>query len=460
MGGAMIVREVFGVIKDFDQASANLASVLGVTREQMSGLTDQAKELGATTRFTASEVSELQLEFAKLGFTQEQILGMTDSVLDLAGATGSELGESASIVGATMRGFGLDVEETRRVTDVMSKSFSSSSLDMSKFATSMSSVAPVAKLAGMSIEETTALIGTLTDRGIDASTAGTGLRNMFLKANKAGLTFQESLDTIKNSSDQTGTAMELFGTRGATLGVVLANNQEDVAKLTETLEDSAGATKVMADMQMNTLGGSLDLLSSAFQGYILNLDSANGIGEKLSAGVKFLADNLDTILNTILMVGKAFLTYKAIVILSTQANKLYALSLTAMEGASGRSAKGLALVKSGVGGLRGAFNKLGKALKANIFGIIIVLLYKLYEAMNVVRTESEQMAEINEELNNIQTTSIANAEKEKASLDVLVGAIKKTNAGSEERGRLLDQLNKKYGTNLKNIKDEKSFYCN
>ena len=194
----MVIREVFSTIKDFDQASANLASVLGVTRDQMSSLTDQAKELGATTRFTASEVSELQLEFAKLGFTQEQILGMTDSVLDLAGATGSELGESASIVGATMRGFGLEVEETRRVTDVMSKSFSSSSLDMSKFSTSMASVAPVAKLAGYSIEETTALIGTLTDRGIDASTAGTGLRNMFLRANKAGLTFEQALKQIKN----------------------------------------------------------------------------------------------------------------------------------------------------------------------------------------------------------------------------------------------------------------------
>ena len=457
MGGAMIIREVFGVIKDFDQASANLASVLGVTRDEMSSLTEQSKELGATTRFTASEVSELQLEFAKLGFTQKEILGMTDSVLDLAGATGSELGESATIVGATMRGFGLDVEETRRVTDVMSKSFSSSSLDMSKFATSMAAVAPVAKLAGFSIEETTAMIGTLTDRGIDASTAGTGLRNMFLKANKAGLTFNEALDSIQNSTDQTGTAMELFGTRGATLGVVLANNQDDVAKLTETLYDSAGATKVMADMQLNTLGGSLDLLSSAFQGYILDLDSANGIGAKLTAGVKFLADNLDTILSTIIMVGKAFLTYKAIVILSTQANKLYALSLTAMESQGGKAGKGLALVKSGVRGVGGAFKKLGAALKANIFGIIIVLLYKLYEAMNVVRTESEQMAEINEELQQIQTKGIENAEKEKEALDILVLAIKDTNAGSKERGVLLDKLNKKYGTNLKNIKDEKKF---
>lgn len=310
MGGAMIIRDVFNVIKDFDQAQANLASVLGVSRDQMSGLTEQAKELGATTRFTASQVSELQLEFAKLGFTQKEIEGMTSATLDLAGATGSELGETASIVGATMRGFGLDVSETQRVTDVMSKSFSTSSLDMSKFATAMASVAPVAKLSGKTIEQTTALISTLSDRGIDASTAGTGLRNMFLKANKAGLTFDEALVEISSSTDQVGTAMELFGTRGATLGVILANNTEDTMKLHEANLEAEGSTKTMADMQLNTLGGSLDLLRSAWEGYILKLNEAGGVGDTLKNGIKFLADNLGTITTIVGKVVRAFVAYK------------------------------------------------------------------------------------------------------------------------------------------------------
>ena len=68
----MIIRDVFNVMKDFDQAQANLASVLGVSRDQMKALTEQSKELGATTRFTASEVSELQLEFAKLGLRKNR----------------------------------------------------------------------------------------------------------------------------------------------------------------------------------------------------------------------------------------------------------------------------------------------------------------------------------------------------------------------------------------------------
>ena len=309
-GGAMVIRDVFNVVKDFDQAQANLASVLGVSRDQMAGLTEQAKELGATTRFTASQVSELQLEFSKLGFTQSQIEGMTEATLNLAGATSSELGETATIVGATMRGFNLDVSETQRVTDVMSKSFTTSSLDMSKFSTAMASVAPVANIAGKSIEETTALLGVLSDRGIDASTAGTGLRNMFLKSNKAGLTFDEAMKQIRESTDQMGESMELFGTRGATLGVILANNTDDIEKLTTGLENAKGATKAMADEQLNTLGGSLDLLRSAWEGYILSVNDAGGVGEKLAGGFRFLAENLSQIINIIFKIIRAFVAYK------------------------------------------------------------------------------------------------------------------------------------------------------
>ena len=361
MGGAMIIRDVFTVIKDFDQAQANLASVLGVSRDKMSALTEQSKELGATTRFTAAQVSELQLEFAKLGFTQSEIEGMTEATLDLAGATGAELGETAAIVGATMRGFGLDVSQTQRVTDVMSKSFSTSSLDMAKFSTAMASVAPVANLAGKNIEETTALIGTLTDRGIDASTAGTGLRNMFLQSNKAGLTFDEALEQIASSTDQTGEAMDLFGTRGATLGVVLANNRDQVAKLTEGLDNAKGSTKAMADMQMQTLGGSIDLLKSAWQGLILSMDEAGGVGEKIRHSLRFIADNLGNIFKVLKAVGLGWLSYRiSLKLVNKETGKFIGLGLVSkMQG----MVKTLGLMTKGTRGAAIGFKRMGNAIK-------------------------------------------------------------------------------------------------
>jgi len=457
MGGAMVIRNVFDTVKKFDQASANLASVLGVSREQMKGLTDDAMKYGSTTRFTAEEVANLQTEFAKLGFTQDEIKNVTEATLNLASATGTDLAESATVVGATVRGFGLSTEQTARVTDVMSKSFSSSSLDMQKFSTAMGNVAPVAKNAGLNIEETTALLGTLTDNGIDASTAGTGLRNVFLELTKQGMTFEQAMNKIQNSTNKNATALELFGKRGATIGTVLADNTYNIDTLTQALYDSAGATQIMADMQLDTLGGSLDLLTSAWDGYILKANEAGGIGDILKDGIKFLADNLETILDVVVGLTKAWIQYKIVVGLSAGANKLMGSSMQLMGTQSGIMAKGLTLAKAGIGGLKAGFASLGKALQANIFGIIILALYKLYEAMNVVNTESEQMEAINGRLQQASADSAVKLEQETAQLDVLVGAIKGANKTNGERQKLIDDLNKKYGTTLENIQDETKF---
>jgi hypothetical protein len=117
----------------------------------------------------------------------------------------------------------------------------------------MSSVAPVAKTAGLSVEKTTALLGTLTDRGLDASTAGTGLRNIFLELSKEGMTFEEAMLQINSASDKNAASLALFGKRGATVGTILSETSVDVANLEAKLNDAGGAAKEMADKQLNTL---------------------------------------------------------------------------------------------------------------------------------------------------------------------------------------------------------------
>ena len=144
VGGLAIIRNITGIVRDFEQSQADLASVLAdATIPELEALEEQARELGATTRFTAGEVAGLQKEFAKLGFDQTEIEAMTEATLQLAAATGTDLPRAAEVTGSTLRGFGLDASETQRVVDVMAKSFSSSSLDMEKFATAMSSVHPL-----------------------------------------------------------------------------------------------------------------------------------------------------------------------------------------------------------------------------------------------------------------------------------------------------------------------------
>jgi hypothetical protein len=418
------LRNTFDIVKNFDQAQANLASVLRVSRDEMSGLTEMAKQLGATTQFTASQVSELQLEFAKLGFTQKEIEGVTEATLQLAAASGTDLGNAASIVGSTLRGFGLDVTETQRLVDVMAKSFSSSSLDIDKFSSAMSNAAPAASAIGLTVEETTALLGSLTDAGIDASSAGTGLKNMFLNAKAEGITFDEALDQIANSSDKLGTSFDLFKQKGATLGVILANSRDKTDELTQSLENSSGAAQEMADKQLDTLQGSLQLLNSAWEGYILGADGASGASESLKNIIKFLADNLDTIINTILKAVVVWGSYKIAVKSATAVNDLFGKSVI-------KNVKGFGFWAAGI-------------------SLVIMSLVEVYDRLVNVETASEKFNNVMDKAN-----ELLDVEKDKLRL---VGIeLMNTNAASEERQVIINKINAEYGTTLQNLEDEAEF---
>lgn len=286
------ISEVVDIIKDFEQAGANLASVLGTTKDGIKALTEDAKRLGAVTSFTASEVTALQTEFAKLGFNEKQILDATEATLALAAATGSELGEAAAIAGATLGGFGLSAKETQRVVDVMAKSFSTSALDMEKFKESMKTAAPAAKAVGINVEETTALLGTLANAGISGSKAGNNLKTSFINLNKAGLTLDQGLERVANSEDKLGVATELVGKHAAASFLVLAEGRETTDRLTEGLNNAGGAADKMARTQLDTLEGKTKLLSSAWEGFVLSLDSGDGLMSDLIGGFLDLSTNM------------------------------------------------------------------------------------------------------------------------------------------------------------------------
>ena len=270
------IKNITGIIKDFEQGNANLAAVLGKSATEIQALTKDAKRLGSVTAFTASEVSQLQTEFAKLGFSEKEILAATEATLSLAAATGTDLAEAASVAGATLGGFGLDAAETQRIVDVMAKSFSTSALDMEKFKESMKNAAPAAKALGVDVETTTALLGTLANSGIAGSRAGNSLKTGFINLNAAGLTLNEGLEEIANSSDKVATATKLVGKNAATAFLVLAEGRDATDELTVGLQHAGGAAEKMARTQLDTLEGKTKLLSSAWEGFVLSLDSGEG----------------------------------------------------------------------------------------------------------------------------------------------------------------------------------------
>lgn len=271
------VKGAVELFSKFEQGNANLASVLGTSKEAISVLINDAKRLGSVTSFTASQITELQTELAKLGFSEKEILAATDAIQQLAAATGTELAEAAAVAGATLGGFGLEAEQTQRIADVMAKSFSTSALDMDKFKESMKSAAPAAKAVGISVEETTALLGTLANAGISGSKAGNNLKTTFINLNDAGLTLEEGLLKVSNSQDKLGTASALVGKNAAASFLVLADGVETTEKLKLGFENSGGAAQKMADTQLDTLTGSVTLMKSAYEGFILGLEDGNGV---------------------------------------------------------------------------------------------------------------------------------------------------------------------------------------
>ena len=291
VGGFMtVVKTSKGFATQMSALNAVLGS--GGTTEVMAKLTADAKRLGSTTAFTASQVGELQTEFAKLGFTTDQILNVTEATLDLAAAAGTDLAEAAAVAGSTLRGFGLASDQTARVADIMAASFSASSLDMNKFTESMKLVSPISRTLKISIEQSTAALAVMADTGIAGSMAGTQLRRVMSDlAMKTGKDFRSSLimtsERLKNAtsdSQKLAIAKELVGDRAKGTVIALAENIEKLDELTAAFDDAGGAAKKMAEERLNNLEGDLTKLSSAWEGFILGLDDGQGVISKISRG--------------------------------------------------------------------------------------------------------------------------------------------------------------------------------
>lgn len=293
---------------EFAKAMSGLKAVTGATEKEMNALASSAKELGSSTEFTAMEVATLQTELAKLGFPTADILDMSEATLNLASSMGISLGEAAAFTGSTLRAFGLEATDSKEVIDILAQSTSSSALDFNKLNTALTTVAPIAKTANVSLSETTALLGTLANAGFDASTSGTALRNIFLTLAEDGLTMEEAFAKINNATDKNVVALDLFDKRGAGVAITLAENAEATGKLLSELNgasnafDGLGAAAGIAETRLDNLEGDTTKLGSAWEGFLLSVEDGEGIFSKIARG---FIQGLTNIVSTLTFVSKA-----------------------------------------------------------------------------------------------------------------------------------------------------------
>ena len=251
---------------DFQSAMASVKAITGSTGSEFKALEQSAKDLGASTIFTARDVAALQLEYSRLGFSAAQILLVQEATLNLAQATGSDLAQAAEVAGSTLKAFGFDASETIRVADIMAASFGASALNIDTFQDSMKFVAPDARAAGVSIEEVSAMLAVLANSGIKGSQAGTALRRILQEMQGTSGTLTERFAELNEAGLDVQGSMDEVGRRAGTSLLVLANGSDQISSLTTEFENSEGAAKAMADVMNDTAKGGIKAMTSALEG--------------------------------------------------------------------------------------------------------------------------------------------------------------------------------------------------
>ncbi len=294
------------IIADFEKANSVLAGVLGRSVSEIKALSDSAEMLGRSTAFTATQVTGLQTELAKLGFGEGQIMSMQKAVLNFATALGVDLSEAASFTGATLRTFGLKASDAEDALNILAVASDKSALGFSALSTAMPIVGPVAKSLGFSLRDTSTLLGVLANSGFDASSSATALRNIFLyladsssklskaigKPVKTLPDLLDGLDRLKSQGISVGEALELTDKRAVSAFNTLIDGTASARELRSALDDVNGAVDAKAKAQIDNISGSVALLKSAWEGFILSMKNSKGI---IKGAIDFLATGISQV---------------------------------------------------------------------------------------------------------------------------------------------------------------------
>ena len=317
---------------DFEAAMSEVKAISGATSQEFEQLTEKANQMGAVTKFTASESAEAFKYMAQAGWDVREMMDGIDGLMALAAASGEDLGITADIVTDALTAFGLSAKESGRFADVMAQAASATNTDVAKMGDTFKYVAPVAGALGYSIEDTAVAIGLMANSGIKASQAGTSLRSLLTNLtrpvgqaedaiNALGISITNTDGSVKplsqtlqdlrakfgalTASEKAQYAAMLAGQEGMSglLAIVNASDQE-FESLTEQINNSSGAAQKMADVMMDNLSGKFELFTGALDSMKMSL------GEKfkpyLIEALEWMTDKVPDVENALLTAMNSF----------------------------------------------------------------------------------------------------------------------------------------------------------
>lgn len=364
----LLASNIVQVGADYEQAITNVGAVMLKSRNEIGELDAEAKRLGATTKFTATQAAQGMELMARAGFTTQDILSGIGGVLSAAAASGLELAEVSDHVSNVLKGMGLATSEATRVADVLALASSRTNSSIGSLGESMRNVASTARELGIPLEDVVASVALLQDVGLDASVAGSAVNTMLTKiaaptdslkakmrqlgvqfadANGNALPFSEILANLAKGGNKAGGNMdkvaffaELVGLRGQKAASNLAalfdtvdekTGLNKVEALTQELQSATGAADKMAKIRMDTFQGDVLLLESAVDAVKTKLFEAQGaplrgvvsgmtkwveqnsklIQSRVAEYIKAIVDNLPEIMTWASRIGKVILVLTA-----------------------------------------------------------------------------------------------------------------------------------------------------
>lgn len=327
----------------FDTAMSQVAATMGKTTDEIAELRDYAKEMGASTAFSATQSAEALNFMALAGYDAQTSMKMLPNVMDLAAAGGMELARASDMVTDSQTALGLSLDETEVLVDQMAKTSSKTNTSVSQLGDAMLTIGGTAKNLSGGTKELNQVLGLMADNGIKAGEAGTHLRNIILAMNpttkdareafeQLNFTAYDSQGNLREMSDIFGELSEktadmtsqerqdiigkIFNkTDLSTVNALLDTNAERWDEVAGAIDGASGAAAAMADTQLDNLQGDITLMQSAFEGLQIAISDEvtpdlRELVQTATKGLEWATEHIHTIIGVVKALGIAVAAIK------------------------------------------------------------------------------------------------------------------------------------------------------
>lgn len=303
---------------DFEHQMSRVGAISGANAKELKAMNDQAIKLGADTAFSAKEAAEGMEALASAGFDANQIMAATPGVMDLAAVSGGDVGAAAEYAATALNGFGLEADKSAHVADVFARVAADTNAEAKDMGEALKMVAPQAHTAGLSLEETAAAIGLLSNAGIKGSEAGSNLAMALTRVQNPSGEAKKAMDQLGYSAFDSSGKMkplaqqmselreklsgmtdqqkqyylsEIYGVQGGrAVNVLLSQRSDALQDLTGKLQNSDGAASEMAKTMQNDLKSSVEQFFGSLESLAIIIEQT--FGGVLKSGVDAATDKI------------------------------------------------------------------------------------------------------------------------------------------------------------------------